>query len=566
MFYRGKNAILLLIFSAISSYISAQSPGFEWAKSAGGTSDEMALGMAKDASGNYYITGYTYSSVINFESLMLGSAGNADIIVAKYSSNGNLLWARIAGGAGEDKGQCITVDNDNNLYVAGYFSSPTITFGGYTLTNGGLRDMFIVKYNSAGNVLWAISSGSAANDAAKGIAADNLGNIYVSGEYINGSITFGATTLPWQGASGTPDIFLTKYNAAGSIVWSKFISGTNQDFNGSLTVDGFGNPILGGQTISTDINIGGTIYPLINSGYDNYVMNVKYSPIGVVLWVNLHKCEGPPGGGGFLTKVTADRIGNIYCTGYFQSHFMLVGPDTLINVYTQYTGEPSVDGFLIKYRSDGSYVWARSLHGSFGVCMHDRGFGLGTDSIGNVYISGDYCSPLLYFDNIQLSNDTSFLRIFIAKYDTTGHAIWAISAGGRGRTYCFDMVTDSAGNCAVTGSFNTPTTFGSYVLSNVQWNDLYFAKTGNAITGIISPPEEYHLYPFPNPSNGRFRIKGISNTTFILRITDVMGKCVHLQKITSSQQEINLSSLPHAIYFYDISKNNRIVKSGKLIR
>src|SRR5436190_20577711 len=78
----------------------------------------------------------------------------------------NWLWAYNAGGANDDMGISIAIDNSGNSYVTGYFGSPSITFGSTTLTNAGNYDIFIVKYSPTGNVLWAKSVGGSGHDYA----------------------------------------------------------------------------------------------------------------------------------------------------------------------------------------------------------------------------------------------------------------------------------------------------------------------------------------------------------------------------------------------------------------
>jgi hypothetical protein len=90
-------------------------------------------------------------------------------------------WAKGAGNTGDDSGQSTATDAFGNVYVTGYFSSPSITFGSTTLINTGIASIFIVKYDALGNVLWAKGVGSTGDDRGIGIATDAFGNIYVTG-------------------------------------------------------------------------------------------------------------------------------------------------------------------------------------------------------------------------------------------------------------------------------------------------------------------------------------------------------------------------------------------------
>src|SRR5258707_1392540 len=105
------------------------------------------------------------------------------------------LWAQSAGGTGQDNVQSISTDAGSNVYVLGYFNSPSITFGTTSLTNagGGANDLFIVKYDNSGNVIWAKSAGGTGQEFAYGITTDDSDNVYVTGYFQSPSITFGTT-------------------------------------------------------------------------------------------------------------------------------------------------------------------------------------------------------------------------------------------------------------------------------------------------------------------------------------------------------------------------------------
>ena len=153
--------LVILITSSISTF--AQAPDWLWAKGAGGTYNDYTHSIAVDANGNSYVTGYFDSPTITFGSTVLTNAnsagGTCDIFIVKYDESGNVLWAKGEGGTSTDYAYSITVDANGNSFITGYFDSPSIIFGSTTLTNadntGNTGDIFIVKYNTSGNVLWA---------------------------------------------------------------------------------------------------------------------------------------------------------------------------------------------------------------------------------------------------------------------------------------------------------------------------------------------------------------------------------------------------------------------------
>ncbi|MFD3002807.1 SBBP repeat-containing protein [Pontibacter toksunensis] len=171
-----------------------------WAKRAGGTNNDAAIGIAVDSRGNSFIAG-EFKGNANFGSTTLTSSGNADIVIAKYDASGNLLWAKQAGGSSSDHGRNIALDGSGNSYITGEFEG-SATFGSTTLTSSGGVDIFIAKYDASGNVLWAKRAGGNLEERASGIAIDGSGNLYITG-YFNGQASFGNTTVTSSGASDT---------------------------------------------------------------------------------------------------------------------------------------------------------------------------------------------------------------------------------------------------------------------------------------------------------------------------------------------------------------------------
>ena len=167
-----------------------------WAKKAGGTSDDYSRSITVDDNGNSYVTG-DFRSSATFGTTILNTSGYNDIFVAKLDINGNWLWAKKAGGTSYDYGCCIAVDDNGNSYVTGVFEG-SATFGTTTLTSSGNEDIFVAKMDSNGNWLWAKKAGGQSNDGGRSITVDDNGNSYVTG-YFEESTTFGITTLTSSG-------------------------------------------------------------------------------------------------------------------------------------------------------------------------------------------------------------------------------------------------------------------------------------------------------------------------------------------------------------------------------
>src|SRR6185437_4146300 len=165
-----------------------------WAKSAGGGGNDNGYSVSTDAAGNAFMIGYLFSPAITFGTYTLTNAGAVNMFLVKYDANGNVLWAKKAGGTSNDFGNSVATDAIGNSFVTGSFQSPSITFDTYTLTNTSGVHVFIAKYDANGNTLWAKNSGGT-NGAGNSIGTDAIGNVFVTGRFSSPTITFGTYTL-----------------------------------------------------------------------------------------------------------------------------------------------------------------------------------------------------------------------------------------------------------------------------------------------------------------------------------------------------------------------------------
>jgi len=243
----------LLLLNGISC-LAADTPFLAWTKQVGSASSDEGNSVAIDSAGNVYITGFTGGDLDGNS-----SAGSDDIFLSKFGGNGQKYWTRQIGTADNDVGYGVTTDSSGYIYVTGIIS------GDGNLATG---DIIVLKYDSNGNRVWLKTAGTNATNTATGIAADNAGNIYVTG-WTTGS-------MDGNPALGGADIFLIKYDSNGNKIWTKQTGTSQDDTCKGVAVDSSGNIYLTGYTF------GGLDGNPNQGGADIFIM--KYDANGNKLW------------------------------------------------------------------------------------------------------------------------------------------------------------------------------------------------------------------------------------------------------------------------------------------
>lgn len=201
---------------------------------------------------------------------------SSDVLIAKFNGNGNCLWAKSAGPTSgstyfNDLGYSINVDPSGNVYLAGGFNAFNMEFGPYTISHYGGEDIFLAKYDSSGNVLWAKSVGGTDDEYAYSVCTDASGDVYIAGTFASLSLPFGSNTLSQVGYS--TDIFYAKYDSSGNSVWAKSASGGfYSDHAYSINTDISGNIYLTGDFQSTSISFGSKTFTNSDNSGNTYDM------------------------------------------------------------------------------------------------------------------------------------------------------------------------------------------------------------------------------------------------------------------------------------------------------
>jgi gliding motility-associated-like protein len=240
--------------SQVDTYLAKYDPNGNvlWVNSMQGLNEYFLNGMDMDTKGEVYVTGNFQGNIEVGQFSLSSTNGSPDIFVAKYGTEGNVIWATSVGGNASEYSFDIGVDAAGNSYITGIYYFDDTMFGPYALVNKGQSDIFIAKFNAQGNLTWAQQAGGSSFETSGGIAVDSAGYSYAIG-YFQGVSTFGNINLITE---QNPALYMAKYDPSGIQEWAKQVGGKESTtYGNSITVDNKGNGWITGAfapTISLD--------------------------------------------------------------------------------------------------------------------------------------------------------------------------------------------------------------------------------------------------------------------------------------------------------------------------
>jgi len=416
----------------------------------GSSGEDAGYGIAVDASGSAYVTGYTAANDFNTQApLQSSNRGDFDAFVAKLNPTGSALsYSTYLGGAGGDLGSSIVVNGSGAAYVTGYTTSSDFnTKNPLQATYGGGFDVFAAAINPAGSALvYSTYLGGADDDQGYGLAVDGAGNVYLTG--LTASADFPVKNPMQPVRRGVSDAFVTKINAAGAqLIYSTYLGGGGPDAGRGITVDAAGSCYLVGDTTSTDFPVKNPLQPANRGISDAFVVKLNAAGSDSVFATYL-------GGGRQDTAygVAVDSASAVYVTGSTAS------TDFNVNNALQSDNLGGEDAFVTKISENGAQLSYSTYLGGSG---NDSGLSIAVDGAGNAYVTGSTAAANFEVkDPVQRANQGSG-DVFVAKLSANGaELIYATYLGGSGLDQGLDIAVDQAGSAYVTGvtsstDFNT---------------------------------------------------------------------------------------------------------------
>jgi hypothetical protein len=266
------------------------SGNFLWAKSIGGISTDWGTAVIVDNLGHVYTAGL-FNETADFDpgvgASSLTSIGGDDIFISKLDNDGNFVWAKAFGGNTGDHVSSIALDINSNVHTTGSFSG-TVDFdpgaGTHNLTSNGTEDVFVSKLDANGNFIWAGNFGSTvaySND----IQMDDGGNIYTIGAFYGVSDFDPGPGTQELTSVGFDDVFVSKLDGSGNLIWAKSMGGVNGDRGHGISVDANGNVHAVGYFAGTgDFDPGAGVSNLTSAG-ETDIFIVKLNAVSQIHYV-----------------------------------------------------------------------------------------------------------------------------------------------------------------------------------------------------------------------------------------------------------------------------------------
>ena len=359
-------------------------PEIVWQKVIGGSGNEVANFIEKTSDGGFIVAGFTKSEDIE------GYHGDGDVLIVKLSEEGEVEWQKVFGGSEEDNAASIRQTEDGGYIVIGASKSED----GDVSENHGDQDMWILKLDAEGNILWSKVLGGYDDDFGMRIEQTEDGGYIIAARTYSDSVC--------SEYHGWRDIWVVKIDGSGEVQWQKCLGGSDKDLINDMIKAHDGGYIIVGQTLSDDGDVNGEEY---HGGGDVWI--VKLSDEGEIEWQRLLGGSGDD----FGTAIERTSDGGYIVVGGTSSNDGNVGENKGMS-----------DAWVVKLDGSGNILWKKVLGGS----RNDMAVSVIQTSDGGYVVSGITSS----YDGDFEDNHSYYNDVWVAKFDGSGNLIWIKCFGG----------------------------------------------------------------------------------------------------------------------------------------
>ncbi len=386
-----------------------------WAKvPTAGLAQTWSIKMGPD---HYLYTMGTYhGSILSFgtsgSTITAPDAAPYHYFIAKFDASGNAVWTKNIGDGFYAFAFNFRIANNldcdkwGGIYVTADFLPAVFHVGPYTLVNQGIEDVFVAKFDTAGNVIWAKDFGGGGEEAPHALAVSSAGSVYVTGYYssatfhvspvysLNFTSTFGAAQY---------DAFLVKLDTGGNVLWAR--SPTNGCNSIAVTTDQNDNAVIGGLMDDQVVGFGPyTVFDFFSTSPAHAAFLAKYDPNGSPMWANSFYSDA---GITNVFSLQADNCNHIWAAGSWGW-----GPGIGHTLYYNSSTSASLGYvspnpmFFMHLDPSGTLIDHQEFPSGFQT-------GLACSSTGDLLLSGEYFGPLGFGSESVIPGSYLF---FLAKY------------------------------------------------------------------------------------------------------------------------------------------------------
>jgi hypothetical protein len=392
-------------------------------------------------------------------------------------------WVTTGTSVGGVYGYSVAMDAEGNSYMTGEFND-TVDFdpgpGVYQLTTF-TTDIFVVKYNRQGELVWAISFGSLGSDAGTDLWVDASGNVYVTGVFV-AEMDADPSPAIWNlFAVDNNDLFLSKFDSNGELQWAFNVGSPNFERGRALTGDPAGDVYVLAEIKGVcDFDPGPGVANVSNFGSGDAEMVIaKYNSAGEYQWASRMGGTGSDTG----RDIEFAASGHVYVSGDFAGTADFDPSGATFNLVSS----ASLDGFVARYSaSTGALSWAKKIGGTGSDAVYDVAV---TDD-GLVYIAGKFSGTCDMDPGVGVANQISAGNDdgFLAALDTTGTYAWSGRFGSSSVDRAQSLHADGQGHLLIAGRFRNTVDFdfgvGTQSVAAAGFDDAFLAAyttTGSLI-------------------------------------------------------------------------------------
>ena len=356
----------------------------EWSHNFGGSGNEIANEVIQTSDGNYLVVGFSESTNVD----LTGNFGKEDFWVVKLDSLGEIIWEKNYGGFDTDKASSVVETEMGDFLVAG----SSLSIGNDVSSNYGNEDIWVIKINSDGILLWEKNYGGFDNENAEDIQLTSDGGIIVTGysESNEGDLT---------GNKGDFDFWIFKTDASGNLQWQKNLGGSSADWGYGVKENSSGEFIVAGSTFSSNGDVSDN-----NGFYDFWI--VKLSQSGTLVW------ERNFGG------ITEERA---YALELTQNEEIIAAGTSISSDGDVGGNNGGNDAWFVKLNQNGDLIWSHN----YGGIQEDRSF-----SIWETNDKGFITAGFSRSSNADVNNNYGGKDGWLIKLVEDGNMEWEQNYGG----------------------------------------------------------------------------------------------------------------------------------------